>query len=186
MLKIIYDVDDTIWQLNRTICNLYGLDCNRIKEYDITKTTVLTEEEKRILLESYHNAEIFKLCQYNKGYERVFNLERLGLANVYISSASLNEEIRKVKEYRLLKEIPNINKKHVKLTVGRNTYQGRVKGDILIDDSPINIEKEDFKYNILINQPYNYGIVFSKPVIRVDSLNQAVDVVEEFVRNDVK
>ena len=77
---------------------------------------------------------------------------------------------------------------HVKLTFANEIYQGRVNGYILIDDSILNIEKEDFPYNILIDMPYNRDEETikkncrDKNIIRVYSLNEAITIAENIIK----
>lgn len=184
---VVYDVDDTLWSLNGTICDIHGLDLEDCVSYGVMDNPILSEEDKKKIYESYGNPDIFKQCRFYEGYERIFDLEQRGMANVWISSANLNEAVRDIKKERLENEIPNVNVGHIRLTVANQAYQGRVPGYILIDDSIVNISRADFAYNILIDMPYNRNmdeierLCSGKNIIRVHSLIEAVDMVEKII-----
>lgn len=188
--RVVYDVDDTLWNLNKTICEIYGIDFEKCISYHIDENTKLTEQEKITFLNAYRNPYIFARCKFYEGCERIFDLEKNGLAEVWISSANLNKSVKEIKEKRLANEIPNINMEHVKLTFANEIYQGRVNGYILIDDSILNIEKEDFPYNILIDMPYNRDEETikkncgDKNIIRVYSLNEAITIAENIIKDE--
>lgn len=183
-LTVVYDVDDTLWNLNSTICDLNKINFKDLITYNPLDNIRLSEEEKTLILQAYSDPAIFRQCKFYDGCDRLFNLEVANLANVWISSANLSKEVLLVKLDRLQNEILNINMEHVKLTCSNSTYQGRVQGDILIDDSPINIAKSDFAYNILLDKPYNrdcdsiVDLLQGKTIVRATSLSEAIDLVE--------
>lgn len=187
MLKVVYDVDDTLWGLNDFITKLHGIDIRKIKRYKTIENDELTEEEKRLIIGSYGDPDIFKQLLFYEGCERVFDLQVFQMADIWISSASLNDAIRDIKRERL-KELPNIDMGHVVLTSGSDPFQGRVPGDILVDDCVKNILDHDFTYNIMLDKTYNHSeedaqaiIDSGKNVIRVFSLDEAIDKVENIV-----
>lgn len=185
-LRVVYDVDDTLWDLNQTICDVHDLNFDDIVTYVAVNNPRLTEEQKQVMLAAYGEPEIFKQCKFYDGYERIFDLEKNGIAEVWISSGNMTEEVMTIKAKRLEKEVANINMNHVRLTCSTQIYQGRVTGDILVDDSLMNMIKGNFKYNILIDAPYNRNeddiAAAKKEIIRVTSLSEAVDLVEDIVR----
>lgn len=185
-MRIVYDVDDTLWGLNEEICRTYNIDKEKIHTYNIHENELLTEWEKNVILQGYSDVEIFKRCKFFKGTDHIFDLEVEGKAEVWLSSANLTEDVRDVKLKRL-EGIRNINLGHIVMTVANTTYQGRKSGDILVDDSAKNIYKENFAYNILIDYPHNrdlskleeaYG---HRKIIRVKSLEEAIREVEVLV-----
>lgn len=186
---VVYDVDDTLWGLDDLLYEDIGLSLDSSTVYSVGNNPNLTEEQKLYLLKGYADPEVFKRCQWYSGFERVFDLEVSSEASIWISSANFNERVKDVKFHRLTSEIPNINPEHVKLTVGTSYYQGRVPGDVLVDDSLENVLKSNFKFNVLLDKPHN-RISFKelseqcpeKIVVRVNNLNQAVDAVEKIVR----
>lgn len=199
--RIVYDVDDTLWNLNETACKVANIDVNKITVYSFNKNPNLTPEEKERLLEAYSSPAVFRLCNFYEGHDRIFDLEQSGEAEVWISSANLSENIISVKLSRLKSEIPNINMQQVAMTCKADTtakvtdavYQGRVPGDILVDDSMLNIINGEFKYNILIDKLYNREDgeklldetpdARNKNIIRVPNLMAAIELVEKIVRN---
>lgn len=185
-LRVVYDVDDTLWNLSQTICDVHDLNFDDIVTYVAVNNPRLTEEQKQVMLAAYGEPEIFKQCKFYDGYERIFDLEKNGIAEVWISSGNMTEAVMAIKAKRLEEEVANINMNHVRLTCSTQIYQGRVTGDILIDDSLMNMIKGDFKYNILIDMPHNRNeddiAAAKKEIIRVTSLSEAVDLVEDIVR----
>lgn len=183
---VVYDVDDTLWSLNGTICEIHGIDLEKMVSYRVLDNDLLTEDEKNAVFKGYGDTEIFRQCKFYDGVERIFDLEKDGLANVWISSANLSDYIRNVKMERLSNEIPNINMSHVELTVGANAYQGRVPGYILVDDSLHNIRNSNFEWNILIDMPHNRDLTGfeDKNIIRAFSLAEAVDIVEKIIKEE--
>lgn len=182
MRKVVYDVDDTLWNLDGTICNILSIDISLIVTYRVFDNPYLTEKQKNDIFSMYGNPDIFKRLEFYPGIERIFDLEKEGKAEVWISSANLNNAVRDIKLRRLM-EIPNINKEHIRLTVGKNVHQGRVNGDILIDDSLQNIVDSNFEYNILMDMPHNRDLSMAKDknIIRVRTLQEAVDIVEKII-----
>lgn len=183
---IVYDVDDTLWSLNGTICEIHGIDLEKMVSYRVLDNDLLTEDEKNAVFKGYGDTEIFRQCKFYDGIERIFDLEKDGLANVWISSANLSDYIRDVKMERLSNEVPNINMSHVALTVGASAYQGRVPGYILVDDSLHNIRNSNFEWNILIDMPHNRDLTGfeDKNIIRAFSLAEAVDIVEKIIKEE--
>lgn len=185
-LRVVYDVDDTLWNVSQTICDVHDLNFDDIVTYVAVNNPRLNEKQKQVMLAAYGEPEIFKQCKFYDGYERIFDLEKNGIAEVWISSGNMTEAVMAVKAKRLEEEVANINMNHVRLTCSTQIYQGRVTGDILVDDSLMNMIKGDFKYNILIDMPHNRNeddiAAAKKEIIRVTSLSEAVDLVEDIVR----
>lgn len=184
-MKIVYDVDDTLWGLNRVVYPMIapGLTEKDAITFNCTKNPHLTKEQQQRALKLYSDPEIVKLCKFFDGIERVFDLEVSGKAEVWISSSNSGEDTKQMKEGRLLREIPNVNPEHLRLTTGFD--HTREPGDILVDDRADNVINSDFKYYVLINQPHNRNVVFpeNKSVVRVDTLIEAIDVVERIVKS---
>lgn len=183
---VVYDVDDTMWSLNGTICEINGIDLEKMVSYKVLDNDLLTDDEKNAVFKGYGDVETFKRCKFYDGVERIFDLDKAGLAHVWISSANLSDDIRNVKLERLANEVPNINMEQVRLTVGASAYQGRVPGYILVDDSLHNIRNSNFEWNILIDMPHNRDLsgFEDKNIVRAFSLAEAVDMVEKIIKEE--
>lgn len=187
--RVVYDVDDTLWDLTGMLCDNFGVNKEDHITYDPKDNPRLSDNEKQMFYEAFRDPEVFKQCRFFDGYEQIFDLEKDGSAEVWISSANLNESIMEVKRERLRNEIPNINMEHVSLTVAGTVHQGRVPGYILVDDSLSNVANSDFEYYILIDMPHNRNTDIlemypNKNIIKVHSLKDAIKLVEDFIRND--
>ena len=181
-LKVVYDLDDTVWGLNDVVYRRrMGLDPQIATYYNFIDNPSLTDEQKKHIRMLYENPDVFCECEFYPGVERIYDLEKTGCADVWICSSCLNEQVMDVKIHRLYHEVPNINKTHLRLSCDGS--HKRESGNILVDDRLQNIINEDFTYNILIDKPYNQCDSFpeGKIVYRVSSLNEAVNMVEAII-----
>lgn len=188
---VVYDVDDTLWDGLTDAYSSIGLTPNDATHYVWSTNPKLTPEQVNCLMNAYASADFMRNVKFHEGYERIYDVEVAGKADVWISSANLSREAAVAKMIHLMEDVPNINPAHVRLTIGKTHIQGRVEGDILVDDNIINVDTSNFKYNILIEKPYTHGdeelferVMYEKNVILVKSLNEAVDVVERIVETE--
>jgi len=189
LMKAVYDVDDTLWGLNEQAYKLAGLTVDDAKYYRVQENPLLTDEQRKLIMDGFCDPEVFKRCVFYEGYTRIFDIDRDGKAHVHISSANTNFEVMNIKKPRLINEVPNIKPDNIKMTIltGSHLGQEREPGDILVDDNILNIIKSNFPYNILMSQPHNRNIImpFDKNIIRVESLMQAVDIVESIIEKNM-
>lgn len=181
-LKIIYDVDDTLWNLTDTVYEKNGLTRADATVYTVTDNPNLNKKQIKNIYRDFSDPHLFTECKFYDGHKRIFDIDKAGKADVYISSGNLTEAVRDVKLIRLLHEIPNIRPENIRMTVMSQVHQGRELGDILIDDSMRNIIDHDFTLNIVVAMPHNQNtIVPNKNIIRAKTLNDAVDIIETIV-----
>lgn len=188
--KVCYDVDDTLWGLNSVIYNdthVHGLKYSDAITFCPYDNHLLTREQQDAVIACYHDPEIFRELEFYQGIDRLYDIEDTGLAEVWINSSNCSTGVMDIKHLRLLYEVPNINPDHIRLTVSPD--HSREPGDILVDDSIANIENSDFRYYILIDHPWNTlkpeneDLFKRKKIFRVYSLNEAIDLVEEIIKN---
>lgn len=186
MRKVVFDIDDTAWDLNGRICNMFGINMSLIEHFYIKYNDKLSEEQKKILLENYSNPEMFKNIEWYDGFTGIFDLEKLG-CEVFINSNCNTEEVREVKQYELVDKL-GFNHDRVILNVVSNTKHKDLGNDIYIfvDDSPFNLAKSEAKYNIALKKPWNTSesgkeIIGDKDVIYCDTLIEAIDIINKLL-----
>lgn len=181
-LKIVYDVDDTLWGLNDVVYGKMEIPADMAVTFNCTDNPNLSEQQALDMLALYKDPHTYQLCEFYSGIERVFSADASGDAEVWICSSCHNPAIAFVKNIRLSKEVPHSRPEHFYFDTDGKHF--RVPGDVLVDDRLKNITESDFRYNILIDKPYNRKDV-SLPdghiLVRVSSLNEAVDEVEKII-----
>lgn len=181
MHKIVFDVDDTLWQLNKRIAAEIGLDYNKITVFSAHDNPNLTKTERDALLSAYADSKMFEDIEWDASIEKINVLQ----ADIYINSNNSTQEIADLKRTQL-HNILNINDDHIIMNIVGNDKSNITKkyiGDdvyILVDDSPHNIEMSKAKFNIVIKRPWNEHCILpkAKPAIFVDTLDDAIRLIE--------
>lgn len=177
MRKVIFDVDDTLWSLNKRVSEITGIDYGKFTVFLVHDNTNLTEDEKQEMLRLYADTDTFRDIEWDDGIEHIGSIP----ADIYINSNNSTEEIAKVKREQLhsVLEIPDnhivmnitgLKKSSItKKIIDEDTY-------ILVDDSLHNIEMSTAVYNIVIRKPWNQHspVPKNKHIIFVDSLYDAI------------
>ena len=182
--KVVYDCDDVLLALNETAHQLVGVDLYKRKYYDVRKEfAILTTSEMDAIIGAYNDVETFRKAHFYEGIDNILDVEKQGLAEVYIHSLSYKQEIRDYK-YELLREkFPELPTERLCLECGNNK-SAMDNLDILVEDSLDNIRKSKAKLgNIMIrkpyNRPWNYGTRLEElRAIEVEDLVQANMVVK--------
>lgn len=188
-MKIVYDIDDTLWGLNKKVCEKLNIDENKIIKFEIRGIGELTEKQQDAIIKEYGNADNFKDIDWYEGVLDILKPEALG-AEIHIKSNSVSKEIAKLK-YTQLKSLINISDDRLQLHIitAKDCKKKKLDGDmdIFIDDSPYNIANSTAKINIVLNHPWNMGkdaeeIMKGKKIIRFDTLEDINQFVYEYVR----
>lgn len=175
-MTIVYDIDDTLNNLNKHISSIHKTPLpNR---YNIRKATNLTDKQKEIIIGCYGNADIFKDVEWNEGYK-----ETEELANkhkIIINSLCLTDDIAEIKYRRIRKDMPWIEEKHIILTVGFE--KPKVSADIIVEDCIENVaDYNGDTHKIIIDMPWNkYGVV---DIRRVRSLIEANNEIKSIIKS---
>ena len=175
MQKVIFDVDDTLWSLNKRVARITGIDYNKLTIFSVHDNTNLTEKEKQEMLRVYADTDTFRDIEWDDGIE-------------HINSNNSTEEIAKVKREQL-HSILNIQDDHIIMNITglkkSSITKKVIDGDtyILIDDSLHNIEMSTAVYNIIIRRPWNQNspIPAGKNIIFVDDLYNAIMTVKSIL-----
>lgn len=188
-LRIVYDMDDVLNNLNEVVATAVGIKETQLTRYNINEIPELEPGQKKAILSCYRTPSIFKQTKLMPGAERICDVEDSGVADVYIHSISLSPEIIPIKLAKLADGIPRLSPDKISLVLGsggsdKEAYENT---DIVIEDSMANVLKySNNTIKILINKSHNkaedWGVAESKlQIIRVNSLVDAVTIVERLV-----
>lgn len=187
MKKIIFDVDDTLWGLNKKICKKLHISYDIITTYSAYDNYKLTKKEQVLMLKEYGNPKMFQNISWFQDVEKLNELN----ADIYINSNSSNQECtnQKLKELLKILQIPkeNIiinvldNKEKIKeKRIAKDTY-------IFVDDSPYNILTSDAVYNFMLKQPWNQTeeakkLISHKNVEFFDNFSEIIQRIQELIK----
>lgn len=191
MKKIIFDVDDTLWSLNKKVCMNLNIPYEKIITFSVYENPLLTKNEKKKMLNAYGNPELFKDILWFDGIKRI---NQLNDVDIYINSNSVNEECTKCK-YKQLTSILKIPSNHILINTIDIKNENVTKKDIdkdayiFVDDSPHNVSLSNAKYNIMIKTPWNQSasakqLIKNKNVIFCENLNEVIDVIEHLISEE--
>lgn len=192
-MKVVYDIDDTLWGLNKKVCERLNIDEEKIIKFEIYGIDGLTKSQQDAIIKEYGNADNFRNILWYDGVLDILEIEKLG-AKVHIKSNSVSEEIANLK-YKQLKKILDIEDERIHLHVikTKDCKKKELDNDmeIFIDDSPYNIVNSTAKVNIMLNHPWNMGkdaeeILNGKKVIRFNTLKEINEFVYEYVKSENK
>ena len=181
--KIVFDVDDTLWSLNKRVCKEINIPYENIITFSVYENPLLTDAEKEKLIAAYGNPEYFKNIQWFDGIERIIDLN----ADVYFHSNSMNVQCSKYKR-KELRKVLDIPDDHI---IIENMREKKIDTDtfIFVDDAVHNILASNAEYNIMIRTPWNQSIcvkeLLKKNVIVCENLNQVIDMIEEILEENV-
>lgn len=191
MRKVIFDIDDTAWGFNDRICNILGIDINKIKNFYIKNNEELDENQKKLLLEKYSDSKMFRDIKWYDGFDTIFELEQLN-CEVYINSNCNTQDVKEAKHIELVDKIGFSDEKVI-LNIVEDSKHKNLDNDIyiLVDDSPFNIAKSTAKYNIVLRKPWNtseYGLktMENKEVIFCDSFNEILETIRKILKNNLE
>ena len=106
MRNIVFDLDDTLWHLNKRASELTGIDFNKLKTFVTKENPLLTEEEQTILLDIYANPILWEKMEWIDGAKSIYSFEQLADdIKVYIVSNCMNQQVADYKRSFLSKEL---------------------------------------------------------------------------------
>ena len=189
--KIIFDIDDTLWSLNRKICKELDIPYEDISTFSIHENPILTEKQKQQMLAKYSDPDSFKNIAWFDGVEQIMNIQN---ADIYLNSNSANELCSAEKRQRI-HAVLNIPDDHITITTTGNKKKNATKKSIdedtfiFIDDSPHNVSMSPAKYNIMICTPWNQSengryLVRNKNVFYCDTLIDAISLIQKLINNE--
>lgn len=186
--KIVFDVDDILWGLNKIATDKVNIDYNKIVVYSAKENYLLTEDERKRLLEVYSNPDTFKHINWYDGVEDIIKLEQKG-AEVYINSNSFNIEISELKR-KQLKSILGLPDDRLILNVLTDCKKKEIGDGVwcFVDDSPHNIASSTAVHNIAIKTPWNTSkhaldVIGDKDIVILDTLKDVINHIDYMLDN---
>ena len=187
MTKIIFDMDDTLWSLNKRICKHTGIPYEKIITFSIHENPLLTESERQTMLSYYGNTSMFENIKWIDNVERINDMIHDKNIDIFINSNSANDTCSAIKR-RQLHEIFDMSDDHISINTTGNKKKNVVKKTIdddtyiFVDDSPHNVAMSPAKYNIMIKTPWNQSdagktTVKDKNVIYCDDFNHVLQTI---------
>lgn len=186
LLKVVYDCDDVLWDLNTHVANLKGIDPNCLVNFAMLENEALTMPERRAMLDGFRDAASFVDIKFYDGANEILHAEELG-ATVMINSNAYNADIAELKRQQLRKLLPEMAPEKMRINVidPDGACHKEIERDlfIFVDDSPFNIALSEAKINIMPTRLWNVTpkakeIVREKNVIWIDDLTK----INQFVR----
>lgn len=187
MLRVIYDVDDVLNNLNEVAAKIAGVDRAKFIRFNLKECPDLTANELERMYAAYSSLETFKQTSLNPGAKRICGIQRTGLAEVGIHSTSFNQDIIDYKFKVLTTEIPGLNPDLINLVNSGSHKDPIENADIVVEDNLEMLLKYDANtLKILIDRSHNkfenYGMVNdTQGIIRVADLNAAVNLIEAII-----
>lgn len=184
--SIVFDVDDVLWGLNKRVTSSLGIDYNKITDYSVKKISTLSDLEKKNLLNSYSNPEMFIDIKWYDGVKDILKLEDKG-CKVYINSNSFSDKISNLKREQLKSVLPLPDNRLIFNNLsegGKKEINERVF--CFVDDNPYNIADSCATYNIMIKTPWNKSkdtlkMLSCKNVVILDSLIDIIVYIENLL-----
>lgn len=184
MRNIVFDLDDTLWHLNKRASELTGIDFNKLKTFVTKENPLLTEEEQTILLDIYANPILWEKMEWIDGAKSIYSFEQLADdIKVYIVSNCMNQQVADYKRSFLSKEL-SIPDNQIILNVSMGAKKKKMIDNvyIFIDDSPYNIADSKAKYTIIPNKPWNQNVENSNTKLyRVDNFNDILNMIRSII-----
>lgn len=187
LLKVVYDCDDVLWDLNTHVANLKGIDPNCLVNFAMLENEALTMPERRAMLDGFRDAASFVDIKFYEGANEILHAEELG-ATVMINSNAYNAEIAELKRQQLTRLLPEMAPEKMRINVidPDGACHKEIERDlfIFVDDSPFNIALSEAKINIMPTRLWNVTpkakeIVREKNVIWIDDLTKINQFVHE-------
>ena len=67
--NVVFDLDDTLWPLNKVACRLLNIDFSKINCFVASENKLLTDDEKYRLMSLYSDPELWKHISWYSGYK---------------------------------------------------------------------------------------------------------------------
>ena len=177
MDKVVFDIDDILWPLNKRIANLYNIDHNALVTYSIFDNPILNDIQKDCVLKAYSNPELFKDINWFPGADMIMDLEKCGV-KVFLNSNCFHKEIAKLKYEQIHKLIDIPDSQFILNVYGEDVIEGHKDKNIgdgvfaFVDDSPHNLIKANAQYLYTLNRPWNINCpnLEAITILRFDNL----------------
>ena len=181
MKKIIFDLDDTLWNLNAKACALADVDVNKLVIFNMYKNKNLTKDEVNKLYDIYCDPNLWKDIKYHRGVKSIAQLEKYKGVKVFINSNCMNDDVCTYKRSFLSKDL-KLPDKQIHLN---NSCKKKEITDafIFIDDNPENILHAKSKYYIVPDKPWNQNLK-GENIYRCYSFAEIVKTIEKILKEE--
>lgn len=184
----VFDYDDVLHDYNTRVCESIGINKTRIITFNPKINPLLSESEKKQLIEAYSDPSFFQDVTYYDGIERFTELQANNIS-CYINSHCYTEEIKQLK-LKSIREHIDIPEDHILITVIDKDYTNKKilmpNTTFFIDDRIDNILTSTAQFNIVPNQPWNTSHLEARkltgrPIIRKKNLSEVMNCLLAFV-----
>ena len=153
-LKVVFDLDDTLWNLNERACQLTGVDYSKINNFKLHENVLLTDEEKAKMWELYQDPELWRDLPWLEGATEIHELDS-DVVEVWLVTNCLNTAVQEFKRSFLSKAL-HLPEERIILNVTTATSKKMPEDTfIFVDDSPFNLMASKAKYNLIPDRPWN-------------------------------
>lgn len=157
LLKVVYDVDNVLWPLNRRVFARLKIDWRKDTTYNVLSNPNLTVAERQAVLDIFHQADTFAQIRFFPDAKDILQVESLG-ATVRIHSHCYTADIAQSKFQQLRQLLPAIKPAFIKMTIiSHDPNHKQIDADafVFVDDNPYNIITSKAPVNIVPRQPWN-------------------------------
>ena len=186
MVNVVYDVDDVLNNLVSHIISKLGLP--EPSRYAVRECTEYIKEQQDTIIAMFSDPDVFREISFVDGAKDICDIERSGMARVWINSCNANEKVGEVKRQALIEHIPNLSPNRIHFQYGDGLKKTPLPmTDIIVEDSFKNLlayPKDVIK--ILIDRSCNKAEYFNTTdkehqIIRVVDLNSANTLIKTLV-----
>lgn len=179
MKKIIFDLDDTLWNLNEKACRIAGIDITKLITFKIHENPLLTDEEKDRLYKVYQDPKLWEDITYCEGANKIAELEKKYKdVKVFINSNCLNDGVYDFKRSFLSKDF-NLPEDQIHLQVS-SKKKDIEDAFIFIDDNPNNINHAKSKFYIVPDKYWNKELK-GRNIFRGYTFGEIYDLIESIL-----
>ena len=189
-MKVVFDVDDTLWGLCKKVYSDLGIDINLMDSFMVAECERLTDDEKKRIIEAFQNPDTFKNIKWYEGVEEINQLSELGI-EAWIKSNNFGIDVRDTKAKELA-EVLTIPSERIILNLVTASEIQSDKGidkdvDVFVDDNPRNLASSKAKINIAIKAPWNTSdsariILKDKHIIYCSTFMDAIGVIKHMAK----
>lgn len=177
-LKVVFDRDGVLNELNQKVAETVGVLYDLFKTYNITENTHFSEDVRTAIYRCYKDPQIFADVPPAKGVEEIARLKNDKRVYLVVHSLSYSDVIANVKKEWDKKHGIDFFDEYMDCCGEQKEMKDAF---ILVEDCIDNILRSPAKYKILINQPYNQGAIPDN-TFRVDGIPEAIKIIEELIK----
>lgn len=156
-IRIIYDLDDVLWDLTHHVMQRAGLGDKTQTDYLISQDAAFTPSERAQVIAAFSDPDNFKTTKFYPGADEIMDFSAPNV-EICVNSNSYSEEVSAMKRQRLRNFYPlmPIECLQINLVTPDSNYKS-IGSDVLvfIDDSPYNIATSKAQFNLMPHKSWN-------------------------------